>query len=132
MLSAALVDVIRRATPYIHSIEPDEDGDCPVNGIAYELAPWHGYIDVSLRDMSDEVPGYRDQSDSPGWKYSGVLDEIGESEATSLARELIRETYDTAEESDGARIAHLLFIAAAQSLLDPQIVELLSSAGIDA
>ncbi len=132
ILLAALTDVLRRAASFVQAIEPSEDGHRPINGIAYELAPWFGYIDVCLRDESDRIPDYPRSSDSPGWKYPGILDEIGDSAETLKARELIQEVYEQSQGHNATRTAHLLFIAAAQALLEPEIVTLLKAAGIDA
>lgn len=132
ILSEALVDSIERALTFMQSIECCEDGSSPINGIAYEIAPWFGSINISLRDESDEVFRRHERSDSPGWKYTGILDEIGESNKTNAARRLIRKLYEGAESSNAARVAHLIFLAAARSLLDPRISDLLVSAGVNA
>src|SRR5262249_33836790 len=103
--------------------------DCPVTGISLDVAPWHGAIGLSLRQYTEHMEEVR--YCSVEWAYFDVVSNRTCPDL-QLAADFIQEAYTSENSNSVAReMAHMIFLAGAEALLDAQVAMLLSELGID-
>lgn len=99
--------------------------------ISYDIIPWHPYIAIAFRIRSES--DYPTSIVSAGWKHSEF---IGEYNCESLLppRNFAHQAYGSVADSPKQcqEVAHLIYLAAADALLDPGVAIHLQSLGIDA
>jgi hypothetical protein len=102
-----------------------------VTGISLDLVPWHREVGLSLRQSSehwDDKVRYCNVE----WAY---FDLVSEQTCRALRRaaDFVHAAY-TSEESNrlAAEMAHMIFLAGAEALLDAQVAMAFSQLGIDA
>lgn len=129
ILLNAVVSALEEGKQYIVNIERTARGDLPITGIALELAPWHGFVALSLRGQSD-FPEGQSRYDSADWTHFNFT-ETFTSSALQKARSFTENLYRQPDES-GRERAHIIFLAGAQALLDPKVAESLCCLDIKA
>jgi hypothetical protein len=119
-----------QSADYMLSLERSAQGAIPVNGVSYDISPWHGSLGLSLR-VAHPLGEYEDNS--VDWQHFDFVSD------RSCAR--LREAADfitTAYYSGGEdplicqEMAHLIFLAGAEALLHRRIAEHLQKLGINA
>ena len=99
--------------------------------ISYYIIPWQPYISIAFRLSSES--NYPASLVSADWKYFDFITDR-KSQALVSARDFAHEAYESVSD-DSKRcqdVAHLIYLAAADALLDPSIATLLQSLGINA
>jgi hypothetical protein len=108
------------------------DYDLQITGIALDIAPWHPRFCLGMRDMKEKV--------EEGIKYSigdwklyplNGLANPSAIPASAAAADYIAAAYEAANEQR-REVAHLVFLAAAEALLDPTVTQKLLDFKIDA
>ena len=99
--------------------------------LSYDILPWDPYVGVAFRLESES--GHDASMNSGGWKHSHFIEDISDTELIS-AREYIHSAYMRAasDGKGGQEAAHLIFLAAADALLDHSVALLLQECGINA
>jgi hypothetical protein len=117
---------IRLRADEIASIAKEDE----VTGISLDLVPWHRALGLSLRQCTDHVPEVR--YCNVEWAYFDLVSNRTCPEL-QLAADFIHEAY-TSENSNHAAIemAHLIFLAGAEALLDAKVATACTELGIDA
>lgn len=129
---AAILDGLRERTDYINSIPRNGRGDIPATGLALELSPWEGGLGLSLR-LTEDFPRGDERYTSADWSQFDFTEGCS-SPSFEAARAYFSEMYKQADDSgqDPREIAHLVFLAGAEALLDPSVSQYLSTLGINA
>jgi hypothetical protein len=119
---------LQESASSILSLKPTAQGDVPVNGLSYDISPWHGALGLSIRVSYPE--GEYDE-DVASWKH---FDFISDRDSLRLREtgQLIQELYVSAGAEHYREMAHLVFLAGAEALLDRQIGEQLRKLGVNA
>jgi hypothetical protein len=128
----AVIDAIKRRSDYIRSIKRTGRGDMPIDGIAFDLYPDHGYIALSLRE-NDAVNRHQNSADWPHFEF--ISSQQHDFPALRAALTYIEGTYGSHAASGtdhSTELRHLILLAAADALTDPSVAELLKSFDIDA
>src|SRR5690349_968844 len=114
----------------IAAIEKVPNVEFPVNGVSLDLVPWHRALGVSLRLCSERDPEIR--YCNVEWTY---FDLVSHKQCPALERaaDFAHEAYTSENSNSLAReMAHLIFLAGAEALLDPRVAQLLVELGINA
>lgn len=124
-----ILKTLESSNDQIHKLVSDEtierSGECKITGMSLDLLPWHGYAAISFRCWDDDSGIVESPAD---WKYSAYIEDHQFAET----KELIRTSWETPLSGcTHAEIAHLIFMAAAEALLDSAIGEKLREIGID-
>jgi hypothetical protein len=137
MLSATLAE-LTASKPFFQQLPGYESGssECrvPISGISLNVSPWHGDVSLSLRDQEakwDERTCYTPAE----WKYEflGLPDRPSVREIDDAIAYLSTSYGAVGRDSHKAReTAHLIFLAAAEALLDHSVTALLRTYQIDA
>jgi len=128
-LGLAIIKAILESKDLINAIETDGRGKKCVKAIALDVFPWNGQINLSFRESNcDEANRYS----IANWKYYCFVSEQSSLVLMPIADQMqeLWETPPTGVEQD--EMAHLLFMTAAQSLLDKNVSECLNNFGINA
>lgn len=127
----AILDSLHEREEYITSIERTALG-LPVTGLAVELAPWHGNFGLSLR-LNPDFPQGQFRYESADWPHFNFTEGC-RSPSIATVESLIVKIYERGKEPniDAREMAHLVFLAGAEALLDPTVSQLLNRFGIDA
>ena len=99
--------------------------------ISYDIIPWDPYIGIAFRLESES--GFNASLKSGDWKHSHFIEDCTSKELVP-ARDYVHAQFQSAGD-DGKRaqeMAHLIFLAAADALLDESVALLLQSAQINA
>ena len=101
-----------------------------VTGISLDLVPWHRALGLSIRQCTEHGDDVR--YCNVEWAYFDVISNRPCPEL-ELAAAFIHEAY-TSENSNHLAIemAHMIFLAGAEALLDARVAMTLSEVGIDA
>lgn len=117
---------IRLTSDKIERIAKEEQ----VNGISLDLVPWHRALGLSLRQSSDLEP--EERYCNVEWAYFGLVTDRTCPEM-QVAVDFIHEAYVSENSNELAvEMAHLLFLAGAEALLDAKVAMALTELGIDA
>jgi hypothetical protein len=105
--------------------------EAQVTGISLDLVPWHSALGISIRRDSEQ--GRKDVHHcSVEWAYFDVASNETCAELQRAA-DFIHEAYDSEDSNELAReMAHMIFLAGAEALLDSRVALALSQLGIDA
>jgi hypothetical protein len=129
---SAVIDSIQRRSDYIRSIRRTGRGDMPIDGIAFDLYPDHGYIALSLRE-NDAV--YRNQNSADWQHFEFICSQQHDFPRLRDAVSYIEEKYKpyrASESNQGTELHHVILLAAADALTDPSVATLLRSFEIEA
>jgi hypothetical protein len=113
----------------IRGIERTAIGTSPINGLSLDMAPWQGGVGLSMR-LVDEMYG-EGRRDIAAWKY---FDFVSNDNCPGLqpAAEFIKAAYESEGEAYYREMAHLIFLAAADALLDATVTARLTDLGLNA
>jgi hypothetical protein len=126
VLFRGIMEGLRSCETEIRAIERDARGDSLVNGISLDLTPWHGGIGLAFRLQSDPR-----NDNSADWDYFEFVS--GQTcAALRTAAAYIRDVYRSEGQEGPLGLAHLIFLAGAEALLDERVAEYLRSLDIDA
>jgi hypothetical protein len=128
----AITDSLRRRSEYIRSIKRTGRGDMPIDGIAFDLYPDHGYIALSLRE-NDTVHRSQNSADWPHFEF--VNSQQHDFPPLRAAVAYIAETYGPhggTGTNHSTELRHLIQLAAAEALTAPSVAKLLRSFDIEA
>jgi hypothetical protein len=132
VLRDGLLEALREAAPYISSIERTARGDLPITGLSFELYPWHEYIALSIRGSQASGDGAHWYSQADWEHFEFITSQSCRSEAFRRAAETVTELYESWDEAKLFEAAHIIFLAAAEALLDKGVGSLLQELGVDA
>jgi hypothetical protein len=96
--------------------------------ISYDVIPWDPYLGVAFRLESEFAETSLNSAD---WKHSHFIEDMS-TPALHPARDFVFQRYQaaTGEPSQCQEIAHLIFLAAGDALLDESVALLLQSVGV--
>ncbi len=104
--------------------------EAQVTGIALDLVPWHRALGLSIRQATEHWE--EDRYCSVEWAYFNVVSNQTCSEL-QRAVEFIHEAYVSEDSNHTAiEMAHLIFLAGAEALLDPRVAASFNEVGINA
>ena len=132
LLVRAVTDSLRRRADFIRSLKRTGRGDMPIDGIAFDLHPDHGYIALSLRE-NDSV--YRSQNSADWAHFEFVSSQEHDFPPLHDALAYIVQAYGPYAEAATNRateLQHLILLAAADALTAPSVAKLLRSFDIEA
>jgi hypothetical protein len=133
ILNATLseLDIARANVASETSTDPSKLKCSQISGIGLDIAPWHRRFYVGFRS-DDEKWDEAIRYSIGDWKHYPVNGLTGHhvEGAPASAERYIGDTYDAAAEP--REIAHLIFLAAAEALLDFTVTGKLRSMSIDA
>lgn len=126
LLLTELVNAIKQNKVRIEELANSEGVN--IDGVSYDILPWHQFICLSFRIREDEEDqGYRY---SPAdWKYYEFIGDGSFQEAREFTSKLYDNPPDGLKPKD---VSHLIYMVAAEVLLDPSVAALLQSCGINA
>ncbi len=101
-----------------------------ITGFALDLAPWHGGVGLAPRLSSDPRDAERRYS-SVEWEFFNFIS-TANSEALVAVGEYIRKAYRSRGKRGYLDMAHLIFLAGAEALLDKRVAATLAECGVDA
>jgi hypothetical protein len=132
----AILSGLRHSQNTIEQIElrnPPTGPRRDVTAISFDVSPWHRGIGLALRDHNEHWGTEELRYNSADWKMS-VIEPSGIRIAEYAAAEsYIGDLYDEAAQINSAlEIAHLIFLAAIEALVDPAVTESLRSNFINA
>jgi hypothetical protein len=107
---------------------------CLVSAICLDIAPWHRGFDLALRD-DDEKRDERIRNSVGDWKLYPLrgIDDPPTTPQRVAVEEFFEREYSGIKNPEVAReIAHLMFLAAAEALLDYSVTRMLRRYQIDA
>jgi len=105
-----------------------------VSGICLDIAPWHGSLELGLRD-SDEKCDEVIRNSIGDWKLNPLrsVDDRPATPQRVKVEEFLEREYSGIKDPELAReIAHLMFLAAAEALIDHSVTTALRQFQIDA
>src|SRR5262245_47623907 len=130
LILEGILEGLQASADVIAAIGKVPNLEFPVNGVSLDLVPWHGALGISLR-LCTEVEEHVRYCNVE-WAY---FDLTSNANCPALARaaDFVQKAY-TSENSNSVAIemAHLIFLAGAEALLDPQVAQLLVELGINA
>jgi hypothetical protein len=128
----AIADGLRERADYIAAIPRTSNGQVPVTGIALELSPWHGAFALSLR-LSSDFPIGKNRYNSADWTHFAFTEGC-RSPSIAKVGAIISDFYQQGQEphTELHEMAHLIFLAGAEVLLDPAACNILREFGVDA
>ncbi|GAC1459174.1 MAG: hypothetical protein NVSMB70_04050 [Chamaesiphon sp.] len=117
---------------YLTSIKRTVRRSSPITGLALEIYPWHHYCAFSIRLNSDK--DRYNSADRQHFEFASSNEDNIES-LNKVARyitEIYMPLLERNATNDARNIAHLIFLAGAEALLDHSVAHQLCSLGIDA
>lgn len=120
LLHAGMIDALGRCEEFLQSIVGDwDDGYYPINAIAFDILPWFGEAGFGVRLQEDS----RDFELADWSRFDEMYDICKcESELLGDAAVYARETWENPPPgTDGGQIKQLMFLAAADCLLSPEV-----------
>lgn len=130
VLFSAVMVALQAWAKVIDDLERTGRGGLPITGVSLNMAPWHGGIGLSLRQSSDPSdPGRRHSSVE--WKlFNFVSDE--DCEPLITVGGYLQKLYRSRGKPDALDVAHLIFLAGADALLDRKVAAFFRKLGVDA
>jgi hypothetical protein len=130
LILQGILEGLRFRADKIATIEKVPNVEFPINGVSLDLVPWHSALGVSLRLYSEWEPDIR--YCNVEWTYFDLVSH-DTCHALKLAADFVHAAY-TSENSNllAREMAHLIFLAGAEALLDPRVAHLLAELGINA
>ena len=92
----------------IGSIDKEIWADKTINGIQYDVYPWHGYTAISIQTRLD------DEYDVASWKYFECAKTDGES---------LKAEFEKYQENYDRHLYHRMLVEAAKNLLETDLSE---------
>jgi hypothetical protein len=121
---------LEQGAGYILGLERAAQGNIPVNGLAFDLAPWHEGIGMSLR-VAHPVGEYGDNS--ADWQHADFVSSDTCPPLAAAASVINAAYYSRGEDSSVCmEMAHLIFLAGAEALLDARIARQLQKLDVNA
>lgn len=122
---------LRSQAKKIQAIERGGGGQLQtITGVSLDLAPWHGGVGLSLRIAADPTDPVRRLS-SVEWKHFGFLSPEN-CPALEPVGEYIQKCYRAKGQRGSLDMAHLIFLAGADALLDKKVAGFFQEVGVDA
>lgn len=126
VLHRALVEALAENSGRIRELQKTEE----IWAISYDILPWDPYVGIAFRVKSES--GHDSSLNSSGWNHSHFIEDIS-CKHLKPARDYTHTAYGSASGGlSSQEIAHLIFLAAADALLDESIASLLQSFGVNA
>jgi hypothetical protein len=130
LILQGILEGLRLHADKIAAIEKVPNVEFPVSGVSLDLVPWHGALGVSLRLCTEHEPELR--YCNVEWAYFDLVSNAN-CPRLQLAADFVQKAYASENSNSTAReMAHLIFLAGAEALLDPQVAQLLVELGINA
>lgn len=129
LFRAGVIDALENATAHFASMQRTAQGKLPINAIALDIYPWHGSASLAVRTRSVPDEDRYAIADWPEYDFANQETSTQLKEAADFAAECYRNKPESMELIDAA---HLIFLAAAEALLDASITAKLQDLGIDA
>jgi hypothetical protein len=126
VLLQGVLDALRYKARAIKAIDKDDS----ITGVALDLAPWHGGVGLALRIRDDPRDDYKRYSSVEWRNFTFVSKE--HCKALVPVGEYIRTAYDAKGEGGQRDMAHLIFLAGAEAMLDRKVATYLQSLKLDA
>lgn len=99
----------------------------PIWAISYDIIPWDPYVGIAFR-LESESDDRENSMSSGGWMNSHFIEDITEP-ALHPARDYVEEL---CKSNSSQEVPHLIYLAAADALLDKKVAALLQSNGVAA
>jgi hypothetical protein len=130
LILQGILEGLRLRADKIAAIEKVPNVEFPVSGVSLDLVPWHGALGVSLRLCTEFEAEIR--YCNVEWAYFDLVSNAN-CPCLQIAADFVRKAY-TSEDSNSIapEMAHLIFLAGAEALLDPRVAQLLVELGINA
>ena len=131
LLLQGLLDAILAHTQAIASIKRIPNIEHPISAISFDILPWFPRVGFSLRTVSDADKW---RFEPAAWEHTDIASNItfaGLEPATTY----LEQAYSSADSPTGeaaAEIAHMMFLAGAEALLDPKVAMCLQSVDVNA
>ena len=125
----ALIRTLRAAAPHFESWPTTPRGGLNLSGLSLDLFVQHGYVQISLRLREERELG----GDIGSWANQGFLsskDGPCDEELTAIVSSI--EQFSGNAKGSPEDIRHLLFVAAAEALLAPEVANTLQTYGVNA
>ena len=129
LFRAGVIDALEGAEAHFASMDRTAQGKIPVNAIALDIYPWHGSASLAVRTHSVPDEDRYSIADWPDYDFANQDSSSRLREATNFAFDCYRNKPDSMELTEAA---HLIFLAAAEALLDASVSAKLRELGIDA
>jgi hypothetical protein len=133
LILQGILEGLRLRADKIAEIAADEkipNVEFPIDGVSLDLVPWHGGLGVSLRLRSEHEPDIR--YCNVEWTYFDLVSHDN-CPALQRAADFVQKAYTSENSNSSAReMAHLIFLAGAEALLDPRVAQHLLEFGINA
>lgn len=125
----ALIRTLRAAAPHFANWPATPRGGPNLSGLSLDLFIQHGYVQISMRLSEERQLG----GDIGAWANQGYLSSLNGpcDEELGPMVELI-ERFMASGEGSEEDLRHLLFVAAAEALLDAEVAAVLRTFGISA
>lgn len=128
-----LVLALRAARPEFEALPRTDDGAVPISGMSLDLHIQHGYVAVSLRTEEEKW----EDTHIGDWEHAQFLSSLHDEPETEMARlaEIMNGLYAEIPEDDAyAQLdrRHMLYLVAAEAILDEKVAKVLSDYGIEA
>lgn len=127
LLYDSTLNALKESSAFFASIERTAREELPVTGISLDLYPWHGALTLSLRLSSD----FESRYDIGDWKHHDFLS-AWETKCFDEAGKWLERFYQAGGSDEYQVRAHLIFLAGAEALLDPNVAKQLQALGVNA
>jgi hypothetical protein len=128
LLLEGILGALEAKAADIQAIGRTVHGECPISGVSLDMAPWHCALGLSLR-LNSEVGD--DRYDIAGWQYFDFVSQQSFPGLQPVA-DFIGEAYCSEGEFYRREMAHLIFLAGAEALLDERAATYLIGLGLEA
>lgn len=128
-LQQALMTVLQDHRERIRALHESDE----IWALAYELIPWQPLVALSIR-VRDETDGDL-RYDLAAWKhyeFAGNLDTPVLNEVANYSAAAVNDLQADETGANSQEVAHLIYLAAAEALLAPEVAAFLNSLGIGA
>jgi hypothetical protein len=103
-------------------------------GISYDILPSQPFVSISFRTASDSDPHVRHRPNESTWKGYNLIGWRNAGERLRSVEEYVHQLWKhvSSDPEKCQEVNHLIFLAAAESLLDPKVAELLRQCSLPA
>lgn len=105
-----------------------------LSAISFDILPWQPFVSISFRTASDNDPNFRHRPNESTWKGYNLIGWQNAGEPLRSVEKYVHQLWtDVSSDPEKCQeVNHLIFLAAAESLLDPKVAELLQQCNLPA
>lgn len=120
LLHVGMIDALGRCEEFLQTIVGGwNDGYYPINALSFDIFPWFGEAGFGVRVQEDTQ-----DFEMADWEHFDAMYDIGKCESDALGDAAVyaRDAWENPPEgTDGGQIKQLVFLAAADCLLSPEV-----------